>query len=80
MTNHDILTRLALDSGQRRLADVHERCTQALQAYKQRDYRLVLSSLKGLELDIGRVRENLRRYIRSQQYKKQKKQKGGRHG
>jgi len=53
-----------------RLSTMQQRCKQALEAFKQRDYRPALKALSGFEVDISLVRTALRDYLRQQQKQK----------
>jgi hypothetical protein len=55
VTEKDPITGIVADAARKVLADVQQRCTEAIKALEQHDYLVVLGALAGLEDQIRYV-------------------------
>jgi hypothetical protein len=55
VTEKDPITSIVADAARKVLADVQQRCTEAMKALEQHDYLVVLGALAGLEDQIRYV-------------------------
>jgi hypothetical protein len=55
VTEKDPITGIVADAARKVLADVQQRCTEAMKALEQHDYLVVLGALAGLEDQIRYV-------------------------
>jgi hypothetical protein len=55
VTENETITGIVADAARKVLADVQQRCTEAMKALEQHDYLVVLGALAGLEDQIRYV-------------------------